>query len=391
MLIATPTVKISEIHATLEANITINGFTSPLWFKVPASYSAYLTPERSDAFVVGLLFEAQHRGVDISCETPLSDSLHYQLESSLLNFFADIYANKGYRRITVSAPTATDQLPLGIANGTGVSCGIDSLATIFQQSVERFTSMGVNQLCFFDTGSHDQIGNHEDKKLFEERRKHAQAFSSEAGLPYLEVSSNLSDFYTVPFGLSHTYRDAAPVLALQKLFRNYYYASGATVYSFLKDCEDPAYLDSYILPLLSTRNTRFYSSESTIGRLDKTRIVAKNPLSRKHLNVCNRSARNCGNCNKCLRTLMTLDAIGRIDEFDEVFDLKEYKLDYNRHFVYHCFQVFQGDPFHSEIDPLLRHRTPIHSRLQGLISHWIRAAKDIIKTIFPPPPKNNPP
>jgi hypothetical protein len=377
--VAAPSIHIKGDSAFLTADVTIGETTTPLWFKVPSEYASYLTTERCDAFCVGLLFEALHRGLNITSEAPMSDQLFYQLESTLLDFLARIYKDRNYRRISIQTPIEADVLPTANANGTGVSCGIDSLAAIIGQDREKFGPMGLTHLCFFDTGSHGQDGKPEESERFEKRRQHARSYCEAAGLPFLEVVTNLSEFYTVPFGVSHTYRDAAPVLSLQKLFANYFYASGATVFNFLMDKDDPAYLDAFLLPMLSTRNTRLYSSESTLTRLEKTRIVASDSLAGRFLNVCNYTAENCGRCNKCLRTLLTLEALGCIDRFHEVFNLDYYRKNYRIHLTYHCAQVYGGDVFHREIDPLLRPKIPVGARVAGLRQHLMAVTRSKAK------------
>ena len=380
--IGSPSLRTEGSSAFLTAIVTIGQTSKPLWFKVPSEYAPYLTEDRCDAFCVGLLFEALHRGLDISSDSPISAQLFYQLESALLDFLAGIYKDRNYRRISIHAEVTGDVLATANANGTGVSCGIDSLAAIIGQSREKFGHMGLTHLCFFDTGSHGQDGKPEEIVRFEKRRQHARAYCEAAGLPFLEVLTNLSEFYTVLFGISHTYRDAAPVLALQKLFANYFYASGATVFNFLMDKNDPAYLDAFLLPMLSTRNTRLYSSESTITRLEKTRIVTSGALAERFLNVCNHTAENCGRCNKCLRTLLTLEALGCVDRFHEVFNLVEYRRNFGKHIIYHCAQVFGGDVFHREIDYLLRAKIPISARVAGLRQYLAAVARSFVKRLL---------
>jgi hypothetical protein len=365
--IGSPRIEFDDDHAMLIADVRMNDKAHHLWFKVAREYAEYLTPERSDAFVVGLLFEAIHRGLDITCESPLTDRLRYQINNALLDFLVSIYPEKHYRVIQLHAPVTSETLPTGFANGTGISCGIDSLAAIARQSHKMHPGMGVTHLCFFDTGSHDQDEHPESKQLYKLRRAHVLAYCTEAGLPCVEVSSNLSEFYTLPFGITHTYRNAAPVLALQKLFANYYYASAYTTESFLDHTDDPAYFEIFLLPMISTRNTIFYSCESTVSRLEKTRIVAQHKLAERYLNVCNSAGNNCGRCNKCVRTLLALDIIGCINRFDQVFDLPAYHANLESHLVYHCCQVLRGDTCQLEIDPYLRDRLTIRIRVLGLL------------------------
>lgn len=381
--ISTPRINFHDDYATLIADVQMGGKTQQLWFRVAKEYASYLTFERSDAFVIGLIFEAIDRGLDITCEAPITDRLLYQLNSSLIDFLVGIYPEKKYRRIRLNAQASSAPLPAGSANGTGISCGIDSLAAIARQSHAIHPGMGITHLCFFDTGSHDQDEHPESKQLFEHRRNHVLAYCKEANLPCVEVSCNLSEFYTLPFGLTHTYRNAAPVLALQKLFANYYYASAYTTDAFLNHTDDPAYFEIFLLPMISTRNTLFYSSESTVTRLEKTRIVSQHKLAERYLNVCNSTGNNCGRCNKCIRTLLTLDIIGCLDRFYQVFDLPAYHANIKSHLAYHCLQVMRGDTCQIEIDPFLKDRISINIRILGIMRFLKMKLKTHLEKIFP--------
>lgn len=71
-------------QARLCADITLNGRGTTLWFGVNEAQAEYLCPQRSDAFVMALLPTAMRGGYSITCETPMSERLHYQLENYLI-------------------------------------------------------------------------------------------------------------------------------------------------------------------------------------------------------------------------------------------------------------------------------------------------------------------
>jgi len=255
------------------------------------------------------------------------------------------------------------------AVGTGVSCGIDSLATIFRHFDHECPGYRLTHLCFFDTGSHRRPQEAASAEIYSFRRKLARDFSQRIQLPLVEVRSNLSVIIPLPFGLTHTYLNAAAALAIQPLFATYLYSSGASIRDFLSFTSDPAYFDSYLLPLLSTRSLRFYSSEENLGRYAKTSIVASHPLSRDFLNVCNAEGTNCGKCNKCIRTLLALDALGVIDQFGKVFDLSLYRSLKNTHLVFHSNQFFRKNPAHLDLDPHILSMIKIRHRIFGRWQH----------------------
>jgi hypothetical protein len=359
----------------LEADIQIDESEYILFFQVENHFAEFLCNERSDAFLVALIFHAMSHGHDVKFEGPISSRLFYQLDSTLIDFLISIYPEKKMRRITIDAPIVHEVLPSVGASGTGISCGIDSLAAVARQNSQKYGDMGITHLCFFNIGSHGETGSNEEQKLFEERRARSIAFCLDADYPFVEVISNLHEIVDPNFGLTHTYRNVSAVLALQKLFSNYYYASTYTAQSFLEHTYDPAYFEILLLAMLSTENTCFYSSETTLGRYEKTRMVAEYPMSRKYLNVCNVQNINCGRCNKCLRTLLTLDSLGKLDDFTEVFDIMAYREQRDNHLAYHCRRYLAGEHNHRELHPHLKNQLGIVVRATGLLHYLIGRCK----------------
>lgn len=365
LVIDTPSIRETQTGVRLEAAITIRGETRIAYFEVDPAHGDSLTSDRADPFLVAFFFYALSLGEDIEVKAPVSESLHYQISFVLMDFLVSIYPERAYRPVRLQGPTITTTVKNQGAVGTGVSCGIDSLAAIFRHHKHPLRSMALTHLCFFDTGSHGRPGEEKMEELFVARRKLAFDFGSAINLPVMEVRSNLSELVPLAFGLTHAYLNAAAVLALQPLFATYYYASGASILDFLASNADPAYFDTYLLPLLSTRNLRLYASEENLGRIAKTRVVIANPLSRRYLNVCNLEARNCGKCNKCIRTLLALDALGAVEKFGEVFDLDLYKTLRNNHLTYHYKHYLKKNPSHLDLHPILKTHLKIPHRARG--------------------------
>jgi hypothetical protein len=366
-------------YARLEADVISDGVPTTIFFRVEKQYAGYLCEERSDAFLAALLFHALSHGHDLRFEAAISDRLFYQLESTLIDFLISIYPERKLRRIKIEAPLDGNALPSAQACGTGISCGIDSLAAVARQSDRKYGPMGLTHLCFFDTGSHGQDGTPAEQLLFQQRKSRSVAFCVDAGFPYVEVVSNISELYDVAFGLTHTYRNIAAVLALQKLFSSYYYASAYTAPSFLEHTDDPAYFEILLLPMLATQDTRFYSSEATLGRYEKTRLVTEYQLSRIYLNVCNVQNINCGKCNKCLRTLLALDALGKLDDFSEVFDLAAYRSNRREYLTYHYRRYLQGEHSHAELHPHIKDQIGPDALMRGAFSYFLVQVKKSIR------------
>jgi len=379
MVINRPTVRDCESGIRVESVISTNGKSSTAYFEVDEEYRDYLCDDRADSFLVAFLFYALTLGTDIHVKAPVSQALLYQIESSLIDFLVAIYPERKFRRIRISSDSLAEPCVTQGAVGTGVSCGIDSLTTIFRHHQHEMPGMRLTHLCFFDTGSHGRLDDMRSLQLFEFRKRLATDFSHEIGLPLVEVRSNLSELIPLPFAITHTYLNCAAVLALQRLFSTYYYSSGSTALGFLKTNVDPAYYDIYLLPLLSSRSVRFYSSEENLGRYQKTKVVVSNRLSHKYLNVCNATGENCGNCNKCIRALITLDALGVIDNFGSVFDLNAYRKKRNSYLSYHVKHFLNENAVHLDLHPHIRNQLTIHNIFFGRLRHYVGMLRKIFK------------
>ncbi|XQY91003.1 hypothetical protein ACNRWW_15945 [Metabacillus sp. HB246100] len=310
--------------ARLQAKIEGVETDSVLWFETEKKYRNYLTTEKSDAFVVGLLWTGIRNNKDIVVKGSMSEKLYYSLNNHLIPLIASIY--KKYNPIRIHCEHLDSKKLKSLhAVGSGLSCGVDSLhafathegdITPPHYKVTHFTNfnVGSNHL----TGSGGLM-----QRKFEGRTEIASACAKELGKPLLIVDSNLSEVMKMDFVHTHTLRNVSAALALQKLFHVYYYASGLQT-KFLKFGGDSATYDVISLPLLSTENITFYSAGSNDTRVEKTKLVATMDVSYKYLNVCVHHINNCGMCIKCKRTLLTLDILGVIDKYENIFNLENF-------------------------------------------------------------------
>lgn len=381
LTIGTPSIRKVATGTRLESEVIIGGVGSLVYFEVDSDFADHLCADRADAFLVALFLHAFLRGENVRVNAPVSESLVYQINFALAEFLASIYPGQIETGSRVDVEALLPPVESVGAVGTGVSCGIDSLATILRHRDHECPSYRLTHLCFFDTGSHRRPKSESSAALYAFRRQLARDFSKTIQLPLVEVRSNLSEIIPHHFGLTHTYLNSAAALALQPLFATYLYSSGASTRDFLAFTSDPAYFDSYLLPLLSTRSLRFYSGEENLGRFAKTSIVASHPLSRDFLNVCNVNGSNCGQCNKCIRTLLALDALGVIDQFNKVFDLKLYRESKNAHLIFHCTNFLKRNPAHLDLDAHITSIIGIRHRLAGRWQYSRNKIGTIIRTI----------
>ena len=300
-----------------------------MWFEVETLYQKMLCTERSDAFVVACLYYAMVTGEDIQCDVPVTRKLLYQLNEYFIP--AICRKKEGIRRVKIIADDADNISGLRECVGTGVSCGVDSFSTILLNMREDIPQgYNLTHLTLFNTGSMNFSGyskgeslkewRRNTKKEFDERIAIGKAVAKNLKLDFIDIDSNIPDLYQGCFMMSNTYRNCSAVLATQKMWRTYYYASaGEKPQLQLGLAEDNDRYDAFLLQSISLDRLTFYSGGLPYERMEKTTIIADNPVVQKYLNVCSFETRNCGQCEKCLRTMMALDLLGKLDLFKDSF------------------------------------------------------------------------
>ena len=300
-----------------------------MWFEVEDTYADALCPERSDAFLAAILPFAMISSEDIRCEVPVTDRLLYQVRAYLIPSLCD--EAKGYRQIAVEAESAPEAEKIAASVGTGISCGVDSFAAVQLHLREDVPApFRLTHLALFNTGALNFAGYAKDKPLSQWREETSREFGErialgktvarELHLDFISVDSNVPDLYQGYFLYSHTYRNLSAVLATQKMWANYYYASGGR-----GNVNDPALdevcaaYDPLNLSVLSTGSLCFYSAGAPYSRLQKTEMIADDPVAQKYLNVCSFHTVNCGRCDKCIHTIAALDLLGKLDTFKACF------------------------------------------------------------------------
>ena len=323
--IGSPKVSYEDNSAILYTDVIIDGKSDTIWFKVDKKYGEYLCFERSDAYVIAMLNYAMRNSHDIECEVPISEDIYYNIDRYLID--ALVKHNKDFYRPIIRAKVASEPLPCANAVGTGISCGVDSLHALANQTNLIFKKHNITHLTFNNVGSHGE--GKRASELFTKRCEHPMRFAKEYGFDIIVSDSNLMDVVKQNHYKTHTYSSMFPIFCLQKLYSVYYYASaGYQYHEFRLDDGNSRSCASYemlSLPLFSTHSLRIYSEGEGLSRMDKLKKVVKYTPSYKYLNVCLSSEDNCGKCEKCVRTLLGIDALGELDRYKEVFDIEYYR------------------------------------------------------------------
>jgi hypothetical protein len=317
---------------------------SGLWFEVPIEYKQYLCADRSDAFVVAMLWYAMITGSDIEVVAPMSERMAFRIRRFLIP--ALCLEENGYRRISITGPTTDTPYQNDGAVGTGMSCGVDSFYSLQEYSRDDIpVKYRLTHLTYFNMGAIFHPNREEEKeyslrefyditdRMSEEKRENARQVASQSGLPLVYVKSNLDrDYYRGAYGHTAVYRNCAMALSLQGLFSVYINSSGGWPGFFdLTLTEGSEHYEELLCSCFSTESLSFILSDYET-RVEKTSAIADNELAQKYLDVCF-CFNNCGECTKCIRTLVTLDIIGKLDSFSRVFDIERFKK--NRVSAYH--------------------------------------------------------
>ena len=203
-----------------------------LWYETDAEFAHGMCCERSDAFVLAVIYFAMITGEDVKSLAPLSNEFAHSLNTYLIPLHCN--ERTGYRTIRVLAETEHALLDTAGENGTGISCGVDSLDTVLRYCEKDMDpEHRLTCLCLSNTGAFYNMPDMKkciagtmtvrewDEKAeaqFEAECVRGKRVADELGLSFVPVNSNISSLYQGAFLQSHAYRNCSAVLALEKLF-----------------------------------------------------------------------------------------------------------------------------------------------------------------------------
>lgn len=346
-------------YAEIAFELSLGDKRENLWYRVKPEHGQYLCDDRADSFIVTFFAFAMERGLNLRSAYPVSQKLWYQLTTQVMPQLAVTSKGLG-QEIEIFAEKVTEPYPGSRGVGTGMSCGVDSFATLYEYTeLCDLPEYRLTHLTHFNVGAHHgQTGTFDaglQRKLYQKDVAMVQKFCDTYGYQLVAVDSNLTEVLDrfwgyVPFSATHTYRNVGTVLLLQKLFSKYYYSPAYNLDHFIcKLGEDTAAYEKYLLPNLCTETTSFYNSNRSWTREEKLKRIAQFPQSYDWLKVCVKSDTNCCKCVKCMRTILGLEAIGKTHLYARAFDPQTVADSRERLKTYMLCQVKKGDLLHKEI------------------------------------------
>ncbi|MDX4975386.1 hypothetical protein ACPDHN_10960 [Myroides odoratimimus] len=361
LVVGKPYINIIGEKVRLSSIITEDSVEKEVWIEFDSIYEQYVCGDRIDSFVVALLKYAMLHKHNIVSESCIGSELYYQLKEYLIPNM--VTGNKELSEIEIVAPIDFSRIVNEGAVGTGISCGIDSLHAIATHSAEQINSYKVTHLTFNNVGSHGEGDRAE--KLYEERKQRAISYANEYGYSLILSDSNIHNVFEQVHYYTHTFTSMFPVLALQKLYSIYLYASSAKLSDFTLNSKTPGRYEYLILNSISTNDLKIYSQGANCSRHKKTADIADFEPSYKYLNVCTEENNNCSKCEKCLRTLFSLDYLGILNKYESVFDLKVFKENRKRGFRLMVYRaVIENDTCYKELFSFFKEEIPLSLKIE---------------------------
>lgn len=298
-----------------------------LWYETEKDYARYICDELADAFVVAILpwcmMQAKFaESLKVTSESFISEKLKLQLNKYLIPTLEKNISYYGNVEICIQSKKMT--FASAFAVGTGISGGVDSsysIASTMSEENENFRlTHGVCGNIGIYHGFHSKAQRNLEKKC--------KKIAKEAGINYLNIKSNVCvDLYEQAHAPIVPFVFMSMILAMQKLFRVYYFSSAFTVKEFKMSEVDAAYFDILTTQYLGTENLTFYSSGMEVSRLEKVGYISAFPFTYNNLSVClnvKKNGDNCGKCAKCTRTMAELYVLKKLGLYKNVFDVEAF-------------------------------------------------------------------
>ena len=165
------------------------------------------------------------------------------------------------------------------------------------------------------------FGGEEARRVYEERGRRFQGVADKLNCEFLMCDSNMNEFLHQKHEMTHVFRTLSIPLALQKMFKLYYFASSYEYNEFKFSAFDPSHYDILTLPNLSNQNIRFELVGGETTRQGKVSYISEFPVTYEELNTCINGVTNCCTCRKCRRTMLNLYLAGKIDDYKPVYDV----------------------------------------------------------------------
>lgn len=332
----------------LRCDFNVTGRESPfeeseMWIAVEEKNSDMLSDRVYDPFVLVAVMLGMYYKQNVRIEGKMSARLYHNITHYLMSIFDRFSDRTHLIKLSVGGYDTVEEGPSNLV-GTGISCGIDSLVTIYDNYVNKVEQdFRINSLFFVNCGTHGDYESKTTRNIWLDRAALNKEAADELGLPMYLVDSNFHAFThkvgEQRIGYLAIYSCA---LALQKYIRRYLTSSNFRYDEIIRfselsrDFDIAEYSESFMPHLISTERFELVIDGCQYTRAEKMERISDWEFAQKHLNVCVspiNHGHNCSCCNKCMWTLIPLEAMGKLDNFKEVFDIDVYR---RKSFAWKC-------------------------------------------------------
>lgn len=289
----------------LSFDVDVCGIERTIWFKTDAP----VTPN-ADAILATCLLPALLWGGTLEIDAPISPRLlRTQTEFQAIQRMWSQEWNYGLLpmgEIDVRAPErAPTTPPTGRGVATFFSGGVDSWSVVAEYpEVTHLVFVRGLDLVERPTAFVDDV----------ERRLRAAA--ADLGKTLYVVDTNVRELSNplLPWDVYFASPLAAVALLLAPLFERVLVTGDADYETTVGQGVDPL-----VDHLWSTEELEIAHACGRHSRIERTRLIADDPIAQRALRVCWENldgAYNCGRCRKCLSTMITLEALGKREPFE---------------------------------------------------------------------------
>jgi len=331
MIIKNLELVIRDKEAILSVEITSKNLgQKKLWFSSESKYSNYFA-KVYDPFLVALLYTAMLHGEDIVIHGNVSIKLFRSIKNIIMPLLVSFSDQLQLIDIFVKDTNKEPRKLEAWGVGTAFSGGVDSFTTIYDHLyLQHDESYKINSFFFVNTGSHGSDLFDAEKK-FIKRYKDLARFTSQVGLDFIPINTNVHEFSLVSHEVQHVLTTLSAILSMQAYIRVYYFSSeGANWMDYKTNGYRYAsknismYMASELVPALSTESMELILDGMKYNRVEKLKKIIEFPPLKEFLNVCvdsnSYSSKNCSKCSKCKRTMLTLKILGVEEDFSQLFD-----------------------------------------------------------------------
>ena len=336
----------TKLLADISVDIPNGGggsFPNNIWVGVKDENAHMLAESVYNAFILVPLYLGMTYKTDVHIHGCVSKILYRNINNYLQQILCNFSDKLSRINITVDGFKDEEADPKII--GTGFSCGVDSLSSVYNRYVlDDDPEYRINGLFFYSSGVHGHYDDERSLQLFAKRYDSVQSAANKLGLPLYVIDTNLH-----AFTLGHEWYGSrvaylayySCILALERGIKMYYIPSaygygGFMEYGFkaAKEIDFSEFAEFYALPLIRTKNIELVPEGGQFNRSEKVEQIADWEIAREHLDVCNTVDElydtydihhNCSHCGKCIRVLQPLEAMGKLDDFAGLFDVDRYR------------------------------------------------------------------